>query len=136
MQISEDEIELYVAVADTGRGIRESDMNRLFQSFQQLDSKRNRNVEGTGLGLAISRQLVALMRGKIHVDSEYGKGSTFSFVIPQKVTDSSYAVERWRKILWRRASFRASIRRENLRWIWRSWELLMRGWNPRRIWAG
>ena len=99
LQISEDEIELYVAVADTGRGIRESDMNRLFQSFQQLDSKRNRNVEGTGLGLAISRQLVALMRGKIHVDSEYGKGSTFSFVIPQKVTDSSYAVEKVAKNL-------------------------------------
>lgn len=55
LQISEDEIELYVAVTDTGRGIRESDMNRLFQSFQQIDSKRNRNVEGTGLGLAISR---------------------------------------------------------------------------------
>ncbi|MFG6336149.1 MAG: PocR ligand-binding domain-containing protein [Lachnospiraceae bacterium] len=99
LQISEDEIELYVAVTDTGRGIRESDMNRLFQSFQQLDSKRNRNVEGTGLGLAISRQLVALMRGKIHVDSEYGKGSTFSFVIPQKVTDSSYAVEKVAKNL-------------------------------------
>ena len=99
LQISEDEIELYVAVADTGRGIRESDMNRLFQSFQQLDSKRNRNVEGTGLGLAISRQLVALMRGKIHVDSEYGKGSTFSFVIPQKVTDSRYAVEKVAKNL-------------------------------------
>ncbi len=99
LQISEDEIELYVAVADTGRGIRESDMNRLFQSFQQIDSKRNRNVEGTGLGLAISRQLVALMRGKIHVDSEYGKGSTFSFVIPQKVTDSSYAVEKVAKNL-------------------------------------
>ena len=99
LQISEDEIELYVAVADTGRGIRESDMNRLFQSFQQLDSKRNRNVEGTGLGLAISRQLVALMRGKLHVDSEYGKGSTFSFVIPQKVTDSSYAVEKVAKNL-------------------------------------
>ena len=99
LQISEDEIELYVAVTDTGRGIRESDMNRLFQSFQQIDSKRNRNVEGTGLGLAISRQLVALMRGKIHVDSEYGKGSTFSFVIPQKVTDSSYAVEKEAKNL-------------------------------------
>ncbi len=99
LQISEDEIELYVAVTDTGRGIRESDMNRLFQSFQQIDSKRNRNVEGTGLGLAISRQLVALMRGKIHVDSEYGKGSTFSFVIPQKVTDSSYAVEKVAKNL-------------------------------------
>lgn len=94
LRTTEDTIELFIAVTDTGRGIKESDMVKLFQSFQQLDSKRNRNVEGTGLGLAISKQLVALMRGKIHVDSEYGRGSTFSFVIPQKVTDSSYAVER------------------------------------------
>ena len=89
LQTTEDTIELFVAVTDTGRGIKESDMVKLFQSFQQLDSKRNRNVEGTGLGLAISKQLVALMRGKIHVDSEYGRGSTFSFVIPQKVTDNT-----------------------------------------------
>lgn len=94
LRTTEDTIELCVAVKDTGRGIKESDMTKLFQSFQQLDSKRNRNVEGTGLGLAISKQLVALMHGKIHVDSEYGKGSTFSFVIPQKVTDSSRAVEK------------------------------------------
>ncbi|MDE7198753.1 MAG: PocR ligand-binding domain-containing protein [Lachnospiraceae bacterium] len=94
LQTTEDTIELFVAVTDTGRGIKESDMVKLFQSFQQLDSKRNRNVEGTGLGLAISKQLVALMRGKIHVDSEYGRGSTFSFVIPQKVTDNNRAVER------------------------------------------
>lgn len=94
LRTTEDTIELCVAVTDTGRGIKESDMTKLFQSFQQLDSKRNRNVEGTGLGLAISKQLVALMHGKIHVDSEYGKGSTFSFVIPQKVTDSSRAVEK------------------------------------------
>lgn len=93
LRTTEDTIELCVAVTDTGRGIKESDMTKLFQSFQQLDSKRNRNVEGTGLGLAISKQLVALMHGKIHVDSEYGKGSTFSFVIPQKVTDGSRAVE-------------------------------------------
>lgn len=58
---------------------------RLFQSFQQLDSKRNRNIEGTGLGLAICKQLVSLMNGSIHVESEYGEGSTFSFVVPQKI---------------------------------------------------
>ena len=93
LRTTEDTIELCVSVTDTGRGIKESDMTKLFQSFQQLDSKRNRNVEGTGLGLAISKQLVALMHGKIHVDSEYGRGSTFSFVIPQKVTDGRRAVE-------------------------------------------
>jgi len=93
-KLSDDMIELLVAITDTGRGIKESDMSKLFQSFQQLDSKRNRNIEGTGLGLAICKQLVTLMKGKIHVDSEYGRGSTFSFVIPQKVTDIQCSVEK------------------------------------------
>lgn len=93
-QVSDDMIELLVAITDTGSGIKESDMDKLFRSFQQLDSKRNRNIEGTGLGLAICKQLVTLMNGKIHVDSEYGKGSTFSFVVPQKVTDIQYSVEK------------------------------------------
>lgn len=93
-QVSDDMIELLVAITDTGSGIRESDMDKLFQSFQQLDSKRNRNIEGTGLGLTICKQLVTLMNGKIHVDSEYGKGSTFSFVVPQKVTDIQHSVEK------------------------------------------
>lgn len=94
LQTAEDMIELIVSITDTGSGIKESDMDKLFQSFQQLDSKRNRNIEGTGLGLAICRQLVTLMKGKIHVDSIYGKGSTFSFVIPQKVTDIQHSVEK------------------------------------------
>ena len=94
LQTSEDMIELIVSITDTGSGIKESDMSKLFQSFQQLDSKRNRNIEGTGLGLAICKQLVTLMKGKIHVDSIYGKGSTFSFVIPQKVTDIQHSVEK------------------------------------------
>lgn len=93
-QTDEETIELSVAITDTGSGIKESDMNKLFRSFQQLDSKRNRNIEGTGLGLAICKQLVNLMNGKIHVDSEYGKGSTFSFVIPQKITNNARSVER------------------------------------------
>ncbi len=82
-----DEIMLNVAVEDTGIGIKTEDMDKLFQSFQQLDSKRNRNIEGTGLGLAISKQLLSLMNGSIRVESEYEKGSTFSFSLPQKVID-------------------------------------------------
>lgn len=74
---------LCFAVEDTGIGIKEEDLQKLFSSFQQLDSKRNRNIEGTGLGLAISRQLTHLMEGDIHVRSEYGKGSVFSFELPQ-----------------------------------------------------
>ena len=72
-------------------------MTKIFQSFQQLDSKRNRNVEGTGLGLAICKQLVSLMGGIIHVDSEVGKGSVFTIVIPQKITNDKPSVEKLQK---------------------------------------
>ena len=89
---SEREILLKVAIQDTGIGIKEEDMAKMFNSFQQLDSKRNRNIEGTGLGLAISKQLVTLMNGKISVESEYGVGSTFSFELPQLVWDESPSV--------------------------------------------
>lgn len=75
------------AVEDTGIGIKKEDMPKLFRSFQQLDSKRNRNIEGTGLGLAICKQLLTLMDGSITVESVYGKGSVFSFEIPQKLLD-------------------------------------------------
>ena len=80
-----DYIILQVAVEDTGRGIREEDQQKLFQSFQRLDEIRNKNIEGTGLGLAITKRLVDLMDGAIIVKSEYGKGSVFKAMIPQKV---------------------------------------------------
>ncbi len=96
-QALEDMIELRVSVTDTGRGIRKEDMGKLFKSFQQVDSKRNRNVEGTGLGLAISKQLLSLMGGKLHVDSVYGKGSTFSFMVPQKVVSFEPSIEKLRE---------------------------------------
>ena len=90
---SDREVLLKIAVEDTGIGIKQEDMGKLFQSFQQLDSKRNRNVEGTGLGLAISKQLVTLMNGRIWVESTYEKGSCFSFEIPQFVIDDVPSVE-------------------------------------------
>ncbi len=82
-------IMLKVSVEDTGIGIKEADKERLFESFQQLDSKRNRNIEGTGLGLAITKQLLKLMNGSIQVESEYEKGSTFSFTLPQRTADDT-----------------------------------------------
>lgn len=91
-RISSDEIEVHICVEDTGIGIREEDIGKLFQSFQQVDSKRNRNIEGTGLGLAISKRLMTLMDGDIRVESEYGKGSRFSVVYPQKVIDETSAI--------------------------------------------
>lgn len=80
-------INLSVAVTDTGIGIKEEDMKKLFSSFQQVDTKKNRAVEGTGLGLAISKRLITQMGGFINVSSVYGEGSTFRFVIPLKVSD-------------------------------------------------
>ncbi len=80
-------INLSVSVADTGIGITEEDLEKLFSSFQQVDTKKNRSVEGTGLGLAISKRLITGMGGFINVSSEYGKGSEFRFVIPLKVKD-------------------------------------------------
>ena len=83
----DDGIVLYFAVKDTGQGIREEDLGKLFRVFQQVDTKRNRNKEGTGLGLAISKQLIEVMGGEISVKSEYGTGTEFDFTIHQKVSD-------------------------------------------------
>lgn len=88
-----DKVNLAFSVEDTGQGIREEDIGKLFQSFQQVDTKKNRRKEGTGLGLAISKQLVELMHGEIGVKSTYGKGSTFYFTVPQKVVNAKPAAE-------------------------------------------
>ncbi|MCR5609235.1 MAG: response regulator, partial [Lachnospiraceae bacterium] len=78
---------LLVDVTDTGIGIKEEELSKLFHSFERIDIKRNRQIEGTGLGLAICKQLLTIMNGNISVKSEYQKGSTFSFILPQKVID-------------------------------------------------
>lgn len=82
-----DNIMLTFEIADTGRGIRKEDMPKLFDKFKRLDLIENHNVEGTGLGLSIVKRLVEQMKGTIHVESEYGKGSVFTVSIPQKVVD-------------------------------------------------
>ncbi|MBI5027045.1 MAG: hypothetical protein HZC12_10045, partial [Nitrospirae bacterium] len=78
-----------ISVEDTGIGISEEDQKRLFQPFQQLESPITKKYEGTGLGLCISKRLVELHGGRIWVESEAGKGSKFSFVIPIKTVASS-----------------------------------------------
>jgi CheY-like chemotaxis protein/two-component sensor histidine kinase len=69
-------------VEDTGIGIREEDRGKLFMPFEQLDTRKNRNVAGTGLGLAICDRLCQLMGGSLRLESEYGAGSTFSVTVP------------------------------------------------------
>ena len=73
--------ELLFAVKDTGIGIPTESLNRLFQPFSQVDASRDRNYGGTGLGLVISQRLCQMMGGQIWVDTEVGKGSTFSFTV-------------------------------------------------------
>jgi signal transduction histidine kinase/HPt (histidine-containing phosphotransfer) domain-containing protein/FixJ family two-component response regulator len=76
---------LRIDVADTGLGIKPDDLTKLFADFVQVDTKKNRGIEGTGLGLAITKRLCIAMGGDITVQSEYGKGSSFTAVIPQGV---------------------------------------------------
>ncbi len=80
-----DRVSLEVTVSDTGIGIREEDISKLFKSFQRLDQERNRNIEGTGLGITIVQRLLDMMGSRLEVSSVYGEGSTFSFVIEQRI---------------------------------------------------
>lgn len=80
---------LMMQVKDSGIGIKEEDLNKLFDSFQRLDLEQNRNIEGTGLGLAITHNLVEQMHGRMEVSSEYGKGSVFTIYLTQEIIDSS-----------------------------------------------
>ena len=80
---------LYVAVEDSGIGIREEDLPRLFESFERLDEVKNRSIEGTGLGMAIVSNLLKMMKSEIQVKSEYGKGSVFFFTLRQGIADAA-----------------------------------------------
>ena len=82
---SPDYVMLHVSVKDTGIGIKKEDLDKLFVAFDRIEEKKNRNIEGTGLGMAIAQSFLNMMDSKIQVESEYGKGSEFSFDLKQKV---------------------------------------------------
>ena len=75
-------------VKDTGRGILSDDIGKLFKPFSQVDTKNNHKIAGTGLGLSIAADIIELMGGNYHVESVYGRGSTFFFEFPQDVVET------------------------------------------------
>ncbi|MDR3123549.1 MAG: response regulator [Treponema sp.] len=84
----EDEACLNFIVRDTGRGIKQADLARLFTDYTQFDTDANRRIEGTGLGLSITKGLVEKMLGTITAESEYRKGSAFQVVLPQGILEA------------------------------------------------
>ncbi len=86
-RLAGDEILLSVMVSDTGRGIKEEDLEKLCAPFVRIEEEKNRNIEGTGLGMNITKNLLKLMDSELRVDSKYGAGSTFKFSVKQEVLD-------------------------------------------------
>lgn len=84
-RIDKESINLRIDVKDSGIGIQKKDMGNLFQNFARLEEYKNRNIEGTGLGLSLTKRLVDMMHGEVQVESQYGEGSIFTAIIPQKV---------------------------------------------------
>ena len=79
---------IHFEVEDTGVGIKEEDISKLFTEFERIEIERNRNIEGTGLGMSITMKILKMMDSELTVKSEYGKGSLFSFDLRQKVLNS------------------------------------------------
>ena len=86
-KIDDAQISLIVSVEDTGIGIKEEDMIKLFSPFERLEEEKNKTIEGTGLGMSIVVKMLKMMGTKLDVQSEYGKGSVFSFAVTQMVID-------------------------------------------------
>lgn len=88
-----DQAEFCVRVIDTGRGIEEENIDKLFNAFSRVDEVKNRSIEGTGLGLSITKKFIEMMDGTITVTSEYGKGSCFEFRVLQSVVRLDFTEE-------------------------------------------
>ncbi len=87
--IEEDIAIMHYSVEDTGIGIKEENIGKIYDAFQRFDVSRNRHVEGTGLGMNIAQQFLKLMGSELHIQSEYEKGSIFSFDIEQRIVDKT-----------------------------------------------
>lgn len=83
-----DTVSLTFHVTDTGIGIKQEDISKLFAEFERIEEQRNRNIEGTGLGMSITTQLLDLMKSRLQVESVYGKGSDFYFTLEQKIINA------------------------------------------------
>ena len=88
---------LIISVEDSGIGIKQENIPKLFTKFERLDLEKNITIEGTGLGLAITKKLVELMNGTIVVQSIYGKGSKFTIAIDQRVVHKEVVEETERR---------------------------------------
>ncbi len=82
---SEESVDLKISVKDTGAGIKEEDVQKLFAPFERIEEEKNRTIEGTGLGMSITQKLLGLMDSKLELESVYGEGSNFHFSVPQLV---------------------------------------------------
>ncbi len=107
-----DEVELFFMVQDSGIGISKEEQDRLFQSFSQADASITRRFGGTGLGLSITKQLVEMMNGSIRVQSEKGKGSTFSFYVRLKTNSNIHESQDYTQIFEKWDAFRERARDE------------------------
>ncbi len=109
----EKEMDLLVSVRDTGIGIREEDLKKLFTAFERIEEKRNRTIEGTGLGMNITQNLLNMMGSTLQVKSVYGEGSDFHFCLRQGVNSREPigdVEETYRKSLEKREKYRESFR--------------------------
>lgn len=97
VNLKKDLCRLIISVEDTGIGIKKDKIDKLFTKFERLDEERNITIEGTGLGLAITKKLVELMRGKMVVQSIYGKGSKFTVSLDQKIVATKAKEEKKEK---------------------------------------
>jgi len=86
---AEENAKILFEITDTGIGMREEDLDKLYVAFERIDESKNRGIEGTGLGMVITKNLLQMMGSDLNVRSVYGKGSVFNFVLSQKIIDAA-----------------------------------------------